>query len=143
MYKKILLIGDGSIYSHRAAMAAVALAKLSSARLYGIAVVDSSIIEDFREHPEIEQKRLKRDLTRSAERSINSLAALAKEDGLQLIPAVRVGHLNIEIINLANKEQIDLIVLGRHGRTSTAQTTYRSLPERILEDADCSVLIVA
>ena len=143
MYKKILLVGDGSVYSHRAATAAIDLAKTSEARLYAITVVDSSIIEDFREHTETEQTRLKRDLTRSAERAIDGLAALAKEAELRLIPTVRVGHLNIEVINIANEEQIDLIVIGRHGRTSTAQTTYRSLAERILEDADCSVLVVA
>jgi nucleotide-binding universal stress UspA family protein len=57
---------------------------------------------------------------------------------------VRVGggEVAAEILKAATDAQIDLIVMGTHGRTSIKDYFVGSTTERVVERATCSVLSV-
>ena len=46
------------------------------------------------------------------------------------------------ICQIAEKESIDLIVMGSHGRTGLAQVLLGSVAERVVRHAPCPVLVV-
>lgn len=47
-----------------------------------------------------------------------------------------------ELLDLAGREQVDLIVLGTHGRTGLARAVLGSVAEEVLRHADIPVLVV-
>jgi len=142
LFRKILVTADGSEYSIRAAETAFALAAGCKAELHALAVIDSGILADYRDRPEKERERVVRDLRITAEHHLGYIVELANQRGLEVLLHIRTGRPNIEIINLARDEAIELIVIGKHGRQSVGRILRRDVAERVFEDADCSVLIV-
>jgi universal stress protein A len=55
---------------------------------------------------------------------------------------IEVGHPFEQILALAEREPVDLIVLGTHGRTGLAHTVLGSVAERVVRLAPCPVLTV-
>jgi universal stress protein A len=55
---------------------------------------------------------------------------------------VREGRAFVEIIKTARKDNIDLIIMGSHGRTGLPHVLIGSVAERVVRKAHCPVLIV-
>jgi nucleotide-binding universal stress UspA family protein len=74
-----------------------------------------------------------------------SLDRLIEENQLRRFPVhaeVREGAPFQEIIVYAREKQIDLIVMGTHGRTGLAHVLMGSVTERVVRKAPCPVLTV-
>jgi nucleotide-binding universal stress UspA family protein len=56
--------------------------------------------------------------------------------------ATRLGHPVVEILRYANEENVDLIVIGTHGRGPLGHMVMGSVAERIVRKATCPVLTV-
>jgi nucleotide-binding universal stress UspA family protein len=52
------------------------------------------------------------------------------------------GYPATEIVELAKKEKIDMIVMGSHGMTGMAHVFFGSTADRVVRRAPCSVLTV-
>jgi nucleotide-binding universal stress UspA family protein len=52
------------------------------------------------------------------------------------------GYPAMEIVELAEKEKIDMIVMGSHGMTGMAHVFFGSTADRVVRRAPCSVLTV-
>jgi universal stress protein A len=55
---------------------------------------------------------------------------------------LRVGYPFEEIIQVANDPEIDLIIIGSHGRSGIKRLLLGSTAERVVEHAPCPVLVV-
>ena len=55
---------------------------------------------------------------------------------------MREGKAFVEIIKTARKDDIDLIIMGSHGRTGLSHVLIGSVAERVVRKAPCPVLIV-
>jgi universal stress protein A len=55
---------------------------------------------------------------------------------------MRVGYPFEEIILMANDPDIDLIIIGSHGRSGIKRLLLGSTAERVVEHAPCPVLVV-
>lgn len=66
----------------------------------------------------------------------------AKARGLIFHREVLVGVDFREIIDYAKKQDIDLIVMGTHGRTGLAHALLGSVAEKVVRKAPCPVLTV-
>jgi nucleotide-binding universal stress UspA family protein len=55
---------------------------------------------------------------------------------------VEVGHPVEQILDVVTREDIDLIVMGTHGRTGLAHAVIGSVAERVVRLAPCPVLTV-
>ena len=62
--------------------------------------------------------------------------------GLKVERRVEVGHPFEQILETAKREQVDLIVMGTHGRTGLAHIVLGSVAERVVRMASCPVLTV-
>jgi nucleotide-binding universal stress UspA family protein len=47
-----------------------------------------------------------------------------------------------DICRVAEQEQVDLIIMGSHGRTGLGQVLLGSVAERVVRHAPCPVLVV-
>jgi nucleotide-binding universal stress UspA family protein len=63
-------------------------------------------------------------------------------DKLRVFSEVREGTPFYEIIQFAKEKEIDLIVMGTHGRTGLAHVLLGSVAEKVIRKAPCPVLTV-
>jgi nucleotide-binding universal stress UspA family protein len=62
--------------------------------------------------------------------------------GLSVNRIVAIGHPFEQILEVATREEVDLIVMGTHGRTGLAHVLLGSVAERVVRMASCPVLTV-
>ncbi len=62
--------------------------------------------------------------------------------GLEVKVEFRIGADAAKILEFAEAEQIDVIVLGRHGHSSVGKALFGSVAEKVVRKAQCAVLVV-
>lgn len=73
---------------------------------------------------------------------LERIAQPAALDGLAIVCVARMGKPWMEIVTYAREAQIDLIVMGTHGRTGLVHAVMGSVVEQVVRHAPCPVLIV-
>jgi nucleotide-binding universal stress UspA family protein len=56
--------------------------------------------------------------------------------------AMLVGRDYLKILEFAKKNQVDLIVIGRHGHSAIDKVLFGNVTEKVVRKADCAVLVV-
>jgi nucleotide-binding universal stress UspA family protein len=77
-----------------------------------------------------------------AQKELDKTVNRLREAGLKARSLLRVGAPFLEIINAAQSEGADLIVMGTHGRSGLAHVLMGSVAERVVNKAGCPVLTV-
>ncbi len=78
----------------------------------------------------------------AAEDALSRLLPTEWMAGKQVLYATRLGNPWVEIINYAKELEIDLIVIGTHGRSALMHVLLGSVAERVVRTAPCPVLTV-
>lgn len=120
---RVLLCTDFSESASKAAEVARVEAQRRGARLYVLHVVRSPAAV----------------AAHSAE--LAELAASLEKD-VSTVPTTRVGHPAAEIVRCADEHDVDLIVVGGHGRTGITQALLGSVAERVARTSARPVLVV-
>lgn len=144
--KNILYPTDFSKASAIAYGYAESLAAHYGAKLFVIHVAEPVLIA----HPQyayIEAlPAILRDLRDRAEKQLTEFmkerSSHAIKHGIQAKCTLIEGLLPVEILNFAERNAIDLIVMGTHGRNAPDRRTIGSVTERVLRKASCPVLAV-
>jgi nucleotide-binding universal stress UspA family protein len=135
-WKKILIATDGSRYSDLAAERAIDFAKSYGGSLAAVSVVDVPS-EFYAEAPEAVDNLIK---------SAKGFAAAVKEKAeIHSIPVstfVGEGEAFGVITKVAGKENIDVIIMGSHGRTGLKRLLMGSVTEKVIGHAACPVLVI-
>ncbi|OHC07421.1 MAG: hypothetical protein A2545_08900 [Planctomycetes bacterium RIFOXYD2_FULL_41_16] len=138
--KKILCPVDHSECSYLALKYAISLALKDEAKLYLMHVIDSRLYdtEIYKLSPyklnEIDESRIRTDLMKSLPEGTM--------DVLEVETIVVKGVPFNEIINAATEINVDLIVIGTHGRTGLSHVMLGSVAEKVVRKATCPVLTV-
>lgn len=75
--------------------------------------------------------------------SLRELAAQLQEAGdLPIDIATAVGQSSTEILRYAEQHDVDLIVMGAHGRTGLALMLLGSTTDKVVRQARCPVMVV-
>jgi len=82
------------------------------------------------------------DLREVAETLVQRAARDARSNGVEVETHVREGQPAEVIIDVANQEQADLIVVGSRGLTGIKRYLLGSVSSKVSEHAPCSVMIV-
>lgn len=82
------------------------------------------------------------ELQESAERALQQLLSSPDAKPLSVVRETRQGPPFLEIVRYAQEAEIDLIVLGTHGRTGLAHILLGSVAEKVVRKAPCPVLTV-
>ncbi len=115
---------------------------LTFAREFGAKLYVVHVIYFPPQMPEYDIGQVIDGLVKNAEKRLKKLIEKTKEREVIFYPEVRVGVEYSEITNLAEKQKIDLIVMGTHGRTGLAHAFLGSVAERVVRHAPCPVLSV-
>jgi universal stress protein A len=82
------------------------------------------------------------DLERQARLDLTQLLPTAEDAKVEVITQVVTGTPYLKIIETAQKEKADLIVIATHGRTGLSHLLMGSVAERIVCLAPCPVLTI-
>ena len=63
-------------------------------------------------------------------------------EGVRFRVEVRIGQVAPEILRFAEEENVDFIVLGRHGHSALAELMFGAVADRVVRGAHCPVLVV-
>ena len=77
-----------------------------------------------------------------AQRELDKIVTRLRDSGLRARSMLKVGSPFLEIIHTAKAENVDLIVMGTHGRSGLAHVLMGSVAERVVQKAHCPVLAV-
>jgi nucleotide-binding universal stress UspA family protein len=137
MYDRILLPTDGSDASDRAVEQAVGLARETGAELHVLYVV-----EDIPQAPELMDDEVESQLREVGEDAIDAIRARADEAGVEVVPALREGVPHETILAYADDADVDVVVMGTHGRSGLGRYLLGSVTERVVRTAEVPVLTV-
>jgi len=149
--KKILLPIDFSDASTTLLQYGVYLAEKYDARLFIVFVMEDPIIlagfsyPNYSELPitDIPYNQLEEDLTTNArDRMENFLDKNMTSEGVAYQSTILFGHVAEEIIDYADRETIDLIVIGTHGFKGLNRMLLGSVAEKVVKLAPCPVMTI-
>ena len=80
------------------------------------------------------------DLERQASQELAQVVPEAESAGVEVARLVAVGSPYRKIIDMAEAEQVDLIVMATAGRTGFSRLVIGSIAERVVRTASCPVL---
>ena len=139
-YNRILIPTDGSDGAEKAVKKGVSLAKLIGADVVGVYIKDYRLYAGL---PASEEMIfIGQGLEEEGSKALDLVEAEAKKRGVKYKNIVEEGHPPAKIVEIANQENCDLIVMGTHGRTGLAHFFLGSVAEAVIHHADCPVFIV-
>lgn len=147
MYDNILVPTDGSKTSEVAVDNALDIAEKYGATVHALYVVDvdatsyglgTEQVDRIRQGHLDEMPEVKAD----ADEATQYVAAAAEEAGLDFEEHVRVGEPARAIRKFVEENDIDLVVMGSHGRSGLSRVILGSVAEKVLRRTHLPVLIV-
>lgn len=82
------------------------------------------------------------DLKQEAQRALDKIQFAGGSPGLRVLRVLRLGNPFVEIVKYAADTEIDLIVIGTHGRSGLMHLLLGSVAEKVVRKAQCPVLSV-
>ncbi len=166
--KKICVASDFSAAADVAIHYGAAFARLHGAELHLVHVVhdftDALTHADFTAGGEVSReyfRRMRSELTSEGEvdalsKTKQFLSSLEQEDadtstktepqdwwdGLSIIRAMRLGDPVEQICHYAKYNQVDLLIVGTHGKTGIRHLLMGSVAERVVRQSYCPVMVV-
>ncbi|RQG97091.1 universal stress protein [Natrarchaeobius chitinivorans] len=134
-YSEIVFPTDGSDGSTAAFEHALTQARLHDARLHVLYVVDTTYAGVGSMETAIAAMR------EQGEATANELVGRAEADGIDAVAAIEEGDPYEEIVEYADSD-VDLIVMGTHGRSGIDRYLLGSVTEKVVRTADAPVLTV-
>jgi len=135
--RRILLATDLSVASDAASVQALDLARSLSAELTVVSVIDPAI------DPVTGLRATRIDRLRAARlEAAQALVARGRHDGVRVTFLVWEGDPGEAIVEAAEGEKVDLIVVGSHGRSGVGRMLLGSVSDFVVRRAPCPVLVV-
>lgn len=132
MYQNVLIATDGSEGTARATRHAVGIADRFDATVHALSVLE-----------EIEKSdQLRSDAEAEAERAVEAVVEEGTQSRVEVVTEIRKGMPENEILNYAEEHDVDLIVVGTHGRTGLDRMIIGSVAEDVLRNAPVPVVTV-
>jgi nucleotide-binding universal stress UspA family protein len=140
MYDRILVPTDGSDPALAATDHALTIAERFDATVHALYVVDIDGIAH--EAPGLGLDALRDALRSEGEGATATVAERAEERGIAVRQSVVEGVAEDAVVDYADDEGIDLIVMGTHGRRGLDRYLVGSVTERVVRRTDVPTLVV-
>lgn len=138
MYDRILVPTDGSPAAEAAIEHAVDIAAKYDATIHALFVVDSGAYSTLEAGAEIVLEALETE----GERAVERVAKIAADAGLDCETSVATGTAYRTIRDYIEEQEVDLVVMGTHGRRGIDRYLLGSVTERVVRTSDVPVLTV-
>jgi hypothetical protein len=135
--ERILVAIDGSEYSEEVINQAISMGKICNSVVFAL-----SVIELFPEHlehaPALEEK-----LSKEARATLEKAKSRIQEENITCETIVRIGGQPHKfIVSEAKEKNIDLIVIGAHGRGRLKNVFMGSVTQKVIGNAPCPVIVI-
>jgi len=140
--KKILVPIDFSGHSKNALLYAVPFAERFHTSLDLLYVVEPAIYPADFSFGQIGFPNIEEELKKRGEIELKRLMENVVHKNITGRYALRTGKPFYEIIQYAEEEQIDLIIIATHGHSGMEQVLFGSTAEKVVRKAPCPVLVV-
>jgi len=137
MYQTILVPTDGSAGASAALDEAIALAEKFDATIHSLNVVDVGAVQ-----PEAGAVDLVESFERMGEETTDAAVTRAEDAGVSAEGHVTTGTAHRAITEYVADHDIDLVVMGTHGRTGLERYLLGSVTEKVVRTVDVPVLTV-
>ncbi|WP_094228024.1 universal stress protein [Methanolobus psychrotolerans] len=149
LYKKIMIATDGSENANKAAISGIEIARLAEAKLYAVNVMPMIPHLSYFGVPIEPPKKVSTDevnfhkqLEQDGINVLEIVKDMGSKAGVQVETVLLEGHPGSEIINFAEKNEFDLIVMGTLGRTGLDRVIVGSVASDVGRHAKTRVMIV-
>jgi universal stress protein A len=141
MFKKILYPVDFSEYTDEILEYAVAVAKKFDGELHLLHVIPN--LNYFTPYESFLTPENLVAVEQSIVGEVNrDLAKITKKIDIPVKEAIRTGITFVEIIDYVKTENIDLVIMGTHGRSGIEHVLIGSVAEKIVRKAPCPVMTI-
>jgi len=147
MYDKILVPTDGSETAENAVEHALDIAERYGAEVHALYVVDTnsmSLALGAEQLDRIEQGQFgeMEKVKAKADEATGFVAGRARERGLDAVEHISSGQPYEKVASYADRNDVDLVVIGSHGRSGVKRALLGSVTERVLRETTVPVLVV-
>ncbi|WP_336337830.1 universal stress protein [Haloarcula brevis] len=140
MYDSVLVATDGSSGTTETLAHAASIARDNDATLHGLYVVDKRL---YLAADKANQDEVRQSLEEEGEVALDDIVVGGEESGVEVVTTMAEGIPHKTITDYAEAEDIDLIVMGTHGRTGRDRVAnLGSVTERVVQSAPVPVLVV-
>lgn len=142
IYRKIMVATDGSELVRKAVDSAIEIAKLSEAKLYAVYVI---ALGGYSITPYIDaewEKSMKEQLTTEGKEATTYVENAGRAANVKVESVILEGSPADEVIDFAEKNDIDLIVMGTHGKSAIQRFLIGSVAENVVRHSKKTVFVV-
>lgn len=138
-YEKIMIATDGSKEVEKAIKAGIKFAKLTGARLYAVYVIVST---GYSPRDLGWEDSLREFLEAEAKKAVTFVEETGKISGVKVESVILEGNATDKILEFAEQEDMDLIVMGTLGKTGLDRFLMGSVAENVLRHSKIPVMVV-
>ena len=147
MYDKILIPTDGSDVANNAVAHAIDLAEKYDAEVHALFVADTDMVAYSLGTEQVDRIRQGKfgemtELAEDAQEATSFVRERAEAAGLRFVERHAGGQPHDVIADYARNHDIDLIVMGSHGRSGVRRALLGSVTERTLRSTHVPVFVV-
>ena len=140
LFRKVLIATDGSEYTKKAVDYGIDLANNTGAKLHAIYVIDTRVYDSIPLSAPMDYAYSV--LRQEGDTAIKSVASRAEAAGLEVEGIIAQGHPADEIIKYAEKNSIDLIVMGTLGKSGLERFLMGSVADKVIRNSKIPVIAV-
>jgi nucleotide-binding universal stress UspA family protein len=139
-YRNIVIATDGSENSQRAISYGIEIAKLSGATVHALYVLDTS---SFSSIPmDAGWEAMYEILKTEGGKAVSEVKERGEASGIEVREVLLEGHPSSEIIEFAENNNADLIVMGTLGKTGLDRFLMGSVAEKVVRGSKVPVMVV-
>lgn len=142
IFKNILVPTDFSEAFNNTLDYAVKIAKPVEATLHIVHVIEPIVFATDLANNKFEIKRFTNELEIHVTKHIKKIKEMIKENELTITTSILHGKAYKEILDYADKNQIDMICIAKHAHADLESFLYGSTTKKVLKKAHCPVLTV-
>jgi nucleotide-binding universal stress UspA family protein len=147
MYERILVPTDGSDVAEMAIDYALDLAETYGAEVHALYVVDTDAMDLGLGTEQVERIRAGQfgemdELEDRATEATRAVRERAADRGVDAVEHVAAGRPHVVIADYADDHDVDLVVMGSHGRAGVKRALLGSVTERVLRSSHRPILVV-
>jgi len=140
MFKKILVATDGSEASAKTVDFAVDEAKNWKADLFIIYVIETGLFSSM--PPDSTVELMYSMLEKEGQEALDYGEEKARAAGVHISAVILRGHAGSEILKFAQKEGVDMILLGSHGKSDVDRLLLGSVTDYVIRNSGVTTMVV-
>ncbi|ADI74057.1 UspA domain protein [Methanohalobium evestigatum Z-7303] len=140
-YNKILIATDGSENSKNAVQSGINLAKNTGAKVYTVYIIEPVSAAMSRKGPDWAKSAMEM-MRKEGEKATEYVEKIGQEADIDVESIILEGDPAEEVIKFADKNDINLIVMGTRGLSGIKRFMVGSVADKVVRHSEKEVLVV-